>query len=55
VVLLNARVVGVDQYTEPDPAGGMREVEEVSLAITRIEMTDVASQTSVIDDVVRNY
>lgn len=51
VVLREARVISVDQSTEIDPAGGVRIVEEVSFSFTRIEMTDTAGRTSVIDEI----
>lgn len=50
VVLQGARVLSVDQYTEADAAGGVRSVEDVTFAFTRIEMNDIAGRTSLVDD-----
>jgi type VI secretion system Hcp family effector len=50
VVLSRARVVNIEQSTEPDGAGGIRAVEEISFVFVSIEFNDIVGGTTAVDD-----
>lgn len=49
--LTNARVVGIDRLSEADGTGGMRTLDDISLAFGRIEIMDPVAGISVADQV----
>ena len=53
VQLTNASITGIEQYLngEPDPPPDPRALEKVSLTFQQIEITNVAGQTSAVDDI----
>jgi type VI secretion system Hcp family effector len=50
IALTNAKVVNIDQSTEPDGAGGIRAIEEISFSFTRMDVNDLAGDAAAIDD-----
>jgi type VI secretion system secreted protein Hcp len=50
IVLQNAKVTNIERYSEPGGVGEMRALEDISFSFQRIQLTDVAGQTTALDD-----
>jgi type VI secretion system Hcp family effector len=50
ITLSNAKVINIEQSTEPDGAGGIRAIEEISFFFTRMDVNNLAGDASAIDD-----
>lgn len=51
LLLTNATVVGIEQYTEPDASGGPQVLEQISLSFQSYTLTDQTSGQVAHDDV----
>jgi type VI secretion system secreted protein Hcp len=50
LLLQDARLTGIERFTEPDGAGGLRALEEISFVYGRIQDRNVRGQTTAVDD-----
>lgn len=50
--LRDARVISIERYTESDPKGNARTMEDISIAFARIEFNDLVTGRAVVDEVV---